>query len=283
MQIEHDGVTLHIAEDGNPDGPVVMFLHGITSCTATWDWALPDLVADHRLLRLDFRGHGLSGRAPGTYSFANCLGDAIAALEQVGGGPAVLVGHSMGGGTAAALAQQRPDLVRAVVLEDPAIFTGTLTPDDGEPNALLGVFTMMRETIPMLQAGGVDVDSLVGILEQSPSLDGGVFKDTLEPDAIRAMAVAMLQLDASVLDPVIAGQMDRVYEPQQAIPVPGIVLAGDEASPDTIVRAPEKAALAQHSPQLDVRVVSGAGHLIHDAIAYRGAIRDALREVLATR
>ena len=283
MQIEHNGVSLHIAEDGNPDGPVVMFLHGITSCTDTWDWALPDLVADHRVLRLDFRGHGDSSRAPGTYSFANCLADAIAACEQVVGGPSVLVGHSLGGGTAAALAQQRPDLVRAVVLEDPAIFTGTLTPDDGEPNALVGVFAMMRETIPMLQAGGVTVDALVGILEQSPSLDGGLFKDSLHADAIHAMAVAMLQLDASVLDPVLSGQMDHVYDPNSPIPVPGIVLAGDEASPDTIVRAPEKALLAQHSPQLDVRVVAGAGHLIHDSLAHRAAIRTALREVLAAR
>ena len=283
MQIEHNGVSLHIAEDGNPDGPVVMFLHGITSCTDTWDWALPDLVADHRVLRLDFRGHGDSSRAPGTYSFANCLADAIAACEQVVGGPSVLVGHSLGGGTAAALAQQRPDLVRAVVLEDPAIFTGTLTPDDGEPNALVGVFAMMRETIPMLQAGGVTVDALVGMLEESPSLDGGLFKDSLHPDAIRAMASGMLRLDVSVLDPVLAGEMDHVYEPNRAIPVPGIVLAGDEASPDTIVRAPEKALLAQHSPQLDVRVVAGAGHLIHDSLAHRAAIRTALREVLAAR
>ena len=51
MQIEHDGVSLHVADDGNPTGPVVLFLHGITSCTDTWDWALADLVADHRVLR----------------------------------------------------------------------------------------------------------------------------------------------------------------------------------------------------------------------------------------
>jgi len=282
MQIERDGVSLHIAEDGNPDGPVVMFLHGITSSTDTWSWALPDLVARHRVLRLDFRGHGLSARAPGTYSFANCLGDAIAACEQVAGGPAVVVGHSLGGGTAAALAQQRPDLVRAVVLEDPAIFTGTIPPDADEPNALVGVFAMMRESIPMLQASGVTVDALVGMLEQSPSLAGGLFKDSLHADAIHAMAVAMLELDASVLDPVLSGQMDHVYDPSRSIPVPGIVVAGDEAFPDTIVRAPEKALLAQHSPQLDVRVVAGAGHLIHDSIAHREAVRVAVREVLAT-
>jgi pimeloyl-ACP methyl ester carboxylesterase len=283
MQIENNGVSLHVAEDGNPDGPVVVFLHGITASTDTWDWAVPDLVATHRVLRLDFRGHGDSGRAPGTYSFTNCLADAIAACEQLTSAPSVLVGHSLGGGTAAALAQQRPDLVRAVVLEDPAIFTGTLTTEEGEANALVGVFTMMRETIPMLQASGVTVDALVGILNESPGLDGGLFKDSLHADAIHAMASAMLRLDATVLDLVLAGTMDHVYDSQAAIPVPGIVLAGDEASPDTIVRAPEKALLAQHSPKIDVRVVAGAGHLIHDSLAHREAMRTALREVLALR
>lgn len=282
MQIEHDGVTLHVAEDGNPSGPVVTFLHGITSCTDTWDWAVPDLVAEYRVLRLDFRGHGDSGRAPGTYSFANCVGDAVAALEQVAGGPTVLVGHSLGGGTAAALAQQRPDLVTAVLLEDPAIMTTTLEgAADGEPNALMGVFAMMRQTIPMLQDSGITADGLVGMLNESPGLDGKPFKESMHPDAIQAMAAGMLRLDASVLDPVLEGRMEAVFDPHATIPVPGIVLAGDEADPSTIVRGSEKALLAEHSPQIDVRVVTGAGHMIHDSLAYREVVRTALRELLA--
>jgi len=284
MQIEHDGVTLHVAEDGNPDGPAVVFLHGITSCTDTWDWALPDLVATHRVLRLDFRGHGDSSRKPDTYSFANCVADAIAALEAVAGGPTVLVGHSLGGGTAAAIAQQRPDLVKAVLLEDPAIMSAPALEGagDGEPNALIAVFGMMRQTIPMLQESGVTVDALVGILNESPGMDGKPFKESMHPDAIIAMASGMLRLEASVLDPVLNGTMDAAYNPHATIPVPGIVLAGDEADPSTIVRGSEKALLAEHSPQIDVRVVAGAGHLIHDSLEYREVMRAALRELLAT-
>ena len=43
----------------------------------------------------------------------------------------------------------------------------------------------------------------------------------------------------------------------------------------------EKALLAQHSPHIDVRVVSGAGHLIHDSLVYRDVMRAALQELLA--
>ncbi len=281
MQIDNHGVTLHVTEDGNPAGPAVLFLHGIVSCADTWDWALPDLVATHRVLRLEFRGHGDSARAAGTYGFANCVGDAIAVCEQVIGTPAVLVGHSLGGGTAAAVAQQRPDLVRAVLLEDPAIMAGDIEAVDGEPNALLAVFAMMRQTVPMLQASGATVEALVGILSEGPSTDGRPMKDTMHPDAILAMAGGLLRLDATVLDPVLAGVYDRVFDPHAPIPVPGIVLAGDPAMPDTIVRAPEKALLAQHSPHIQVRTVTGAGHLIHDSLDHRDTMRAALHEVLA--
>ena len=44
----------------------------------------------------------------------------VARVAAAHGGPVVLVGHSMGGGIAAALAARRPDLVAAAVLEDPA-------------------------------------------------------------------------------------------------------------------------------------------------------------------
>lgn len=281
MQIDNNGVSLHVAEDGNPDGPVVLFLHGIVSCADTWNWALPELVATHRVLRLEFRGHGDSDRAEGTYGFTNCVGDAIAALEQLHAGPAVLVGHSLGGGTAAAVAQQRPDLVRAVLLEDPAIMTGEIPAGDAEPNALMAVFAMMRQTVPMMQASGATVEALVGILSEGPSTDGRLMKESMQPDAIEAMARGLLRLDATVLDPVLAGVFDFVYDPHAPIPVPGIVLAGDPAMPDTIVRAPEKALLAQHSPHIEVRTLAGAGHLIHDSIDHRETMRAALHEVLS--
>lgn len=285
MQIDNNGVSLHVAEDGNPDGPTVLFLHGITSCADTWEWALPDLVATHRVLRLDFRGHGDSARAEGTYGFITCIADAIAALEQLHAGPAVLVGHSLGGGTAAAIAQLRPDLVSAVLLEDPAIMNRDLqtvgSDTEGEPNALLAVFGMMRRTVPMMQASNISVEALVGVLNEGPGTDGRPMKDTIQPDAIHAMATGLLRLDAAVLDPVLAGVIERVFDAHAPIPTPGIVLAGDPAMPDTIVRAPEKALLAANSPHVQVRTVAGAGHLIHDSIEHREAMRAALHEVLA--
>lgn len=283
MIIDNEGVSLHVAEDGNPDGPTVLILHGITGSTDTWDWLVPHLAADYRVLRLDFRGHGQSGHPEGTYHFPSYVSDAIAVCERVAGGPSFLIGHSLGGGTAAAVAQQRPELVRGVVLEDPAIMGPPKPGAAGENSAggLLDAFKMMRQMVPMMQQSGMTVDALAQTMAAAPSLSGGTMGESLQPDALAAMATALLQLDATVLDPVLDGSMISAYDPTATIPVPGLVLAGDTSQPDTIVRAGEIALLAEHSPHIEVRVVSGAGHLIHDSLAFRATELAGILEFLA--
>ena len=285
MELTTDDLTLHYEDDGDPDKPPVLVLHGITQSTATWSWLVPHLVDDHRIVRLDFRGHGRSGRTPGQYTFAGYVADATAICEKVlGSQPAVVVGHSLGGGTAAALAQTRPELVRGVVLEDPAIMAPPLPGERPslEGNALLDGFRLMRESIPRLQESGISVADLANVLRNAPSTSGNAtFGDVAHDDALVAMAEGMLQLDATVLDPVFDGTHAPVFDPHRELPVPGIVLAGDPSMPDTIVRAAELANLTANSPKIEQRVVTGAGHMIHDAKAHRQAVLDAVRDVLA--
>src|SRR3954469_10554661 len=114
-------LSLHVAEDGDPTSPPVLLLHGIIGSRSTWGWLVPDLGERFRVLRLDFRGHGRSDRAPGQYTADGYVADAVAALEQAAGRPCVLVGHSLGGATAGAIAQRRPELLSGVVLVDPPL------------------------------------------------------------------------------------------------------------------------------------------------------------------
>jgi len=281
MIIDNEGVSLHVAQDGNPDGPTVLMLHGITSNIDTWSWLLPHLAADYRVLRLDFRGHGQSGRAEGTYDFPAYMSDAIAVCDQVAGGPCVIIGHSLGGGSAAAMAQQRPDLVRGLILEDPAIFGAPEPGVDAPGSGLQEAFKMLRQMVPMMQQSGMTAEALAEMLVETPGTTGAPLGESMQPDALAAMASALLQLDATVLDPVLDASMTTAYNPHATIPVPGVVLAGDSAQPDTIVRAGEIALLAQHSPHIDVRVVAGAGHLIHDSLSFRAIELAAVQEFLA--
>jgi pimeloyl-ACP methyl ester carboxylesterase len=278
-QIRNGDVELHIEQDGDPDAPPLLLLHGIASSGNTWDWLVATLTSTHSVLRLDFRGHGRSGRAPGSYQMPDYLSDAVAVCEQIAKRPCVVVGHSLGGATAAALAQQRPELVSGIVLEDPPLFVAEGL---GE-NALMDAFQLMRDSVPMLQEQNVSIDALVPILADIPSATGAVLADVIHPDAIEATAASLLLLDATVLDPVLEGRMVTAFDPERLIPVRTLVLAADPASPDAVVRPADVERLARRSPGAEVRVISGAGHLIHNELAHREVVRDAIREFLDTQ
>jgi esterase len=278
MEIANDGLTLHVAEDGPVQGPPVVLLHGITSSGGTWNWLVPQLADRYRVLRLDFRGHGRSGREKARYDYPGYVSDAVAVCEQVAGQPAVVIGHSLGGGAAAALAQQRPDLVRAVVLEDPALAGSTEIGD----NSLLEGFKLMRDLVPQVQESGMPVDELVAAIAAQPSAaTGKPLGEELHADALRATAEALLALDISVLDVVIDGTLVPPFDPTQPIPVPGVVLAADPASPDAVVRPSHLEILARTSPHLQAWPVPGATHLIHGSIATREVFTAAVRGLLA--
>jgi pimeloyl-ACP methyl ester carboxylesterase len=179
------------------------------------------------------------------------------------------------------MTQLRPELVRGLILEEPAIMGPPAPGAESSASGLMDAFTMMRQMVPMMQQSGMTVDALAQTMAAAPSLSGGTMGEALQPDALAAMATALLQLDATVLDPVLNGSITTVYQPTVTLAVPGVVLAGDSSQPDTIVRAGEIAALAEHSPHIDVRVIAGAGHLIHDSLDHRATMLAAIQEFLA--
>lgn len=112
---------------GDPDGPLLIALHGVTDCAASLA-GLPSMLPGYHVVLIDAPGHGLSPalddvalQQPAT-AFAALyasIAETIATLCKRYG-PAVLVGHSMGGAVATALAAERKELVRALIAEDPA-------------------------------------------------------------------------------------------------------------------------------------------------------------------
>ncbi|WP_194922132.1 alpha/beta fold hydrolase, partial [Catenulispora rubra] len=99
--------------------PDLVLLHGFSDAADCWTPLLPGLAGLGGTLAIDARGHGASALPRGPVGPAPQAADVAAALEPVTTGPAVIVGHSMGAVTAAQLAADRPDLVSALVLEDP--------------------------------------------------------------------------------------------------------------------------------------------------------------------
>jgi pimeloyl-ACP methyl ester carboxylesterase len=207
------------------------------------------------------------------------VSDAIAACEQAARQTCAVVGHSLGGATAAALAQQRPDLVTAVVLEDPPLFAADAA--SLRDNTLMTGFRLMRESVPRLQESKVPADVLAASIRSAPSATGPAFGDLVFDDAIEGMAASLLQLDASVLDPVLEGRTERAFDAERPIPVPVLVVAGDPASPDTVARTADLERLRRVTAHARIHVVAGAGHLIHDELAHREEFAQVVRSFLA--
>ena len=114
-----DGPT--IAYDVAGRGPLVVFVHGLTSFRQTWDPVTALLAEEFTCVRLDLRGHGASAHAA-DYSMVSLVGDVRALVEEVGLGEPAIVGHSLGASVAAVYAAAHG--ARAVVCVDQSLRFG---------------------------------------------------------------------------------------------------------------------------------------------------------------
>ncbi|HEX6345623.1 alpha/beta hydrolase [Umezawaea sp.] len=123
-----DGTELHVVRSGDPDAAVTVVLaHGYALDHRTWWRVVEGLGRDHRVVAYDHRGHGRSDPATKDTATIERLADDLGELIEHGvpDGPVVVVGHSMGGMAAMAMAERRPRLYRQRVAG--VVFVSTAT------------------------------------------------------------------------------------------------------------------------------------------------------------
>ncbi len=114
------GLSLHALE-WSSEGTALLFLHGFSNDAHVWDWIAPVVAPHYRTLALDHRGHGDSDRDPeGRYDHETMARDVNAALESLGIGRVVIVGHSLGGRVAMRFAGIFPEKLAGLVIVDSA-------------------------------------------------------------------------------------------------------------------------------------------------------------------
>jgi pimeloyl-ACP methyl ester carboxylesterase len=112
----HRSLRIPYVRQGDPEGMLVLLLHGYADSWRSFELLLPHLPRGLRAIAPTQRGHGDAGRPAQGYTPRDFAEDAVALLDALGIERALVVGHSMGGQAALRLAIDNPRRVLGVVL-----------------------------------------------------------------------------------------------------------------------------------------------------------------------
>jgi len=243
-------VRLHVRRVVEPVAPAVLLLHGLGVGGSVWQAFARRLLPDLAAVAPDLRGHGQSDAPPTGYHPADYAADLIALIEAEAWLPAPVrvVGHSLGALVALALADLRPDLVRALVLLDPPLDPAVRNPE------LASVYRLRKAAPGELEAylldrnpggGPLLAQSLARLFRAASDAAFEAFLSRDESSGSRAPAVATEAFE----------QAARIQQPcliVQADPAHGGVL-GDAAAHRFVAR------LANGQ----LHQIAGAAHALH--------------------
>jgi pimeloyl-ACP methyl ester carboxylesterase len=281
-----DGARLHVVTAGPADAPALVLAHGYAMAWRSWHYQIRDLAGEFRVVAYDQRGHGGSAvPESGDYSTRAIACDLRAVLDATAGDdPAVVVGHSMGGMTVMAFAEEFPDLVPArlagVALVNTAsskiIYRGLLT-------VLAGAANRMRR-LPRRPERGWPLPGRIGTTDLSHVITR---RWTMTSDASPALVGFVEQLTASCPVDVMAGfarmlatlDLDAALEQLTA---PTLVVAGER---DWLTPVRQGRELADMLPDATFVELPGVGHMpmLENPDGFNAVLADHARHCFASR
>jgi pimeloyl-ACP methyl ester carboxylesterase len=113
--LKHDGIEIHYEFHGT--GTPLLFFSETACAGDIWNtFQVPEFSRDHLVVTHDYRGTGRSTRPTAQYSCEDFVDDAAAILDHLNAGPAILLGHSLGGRVAMLMALRYPEKVRKLIV-----------------------------------------------------------------------------------------------------------------------------------------------------------------------
>jgi pimeloyl-ACP methyl ester carboxylesterase len=255
---ETDGARIHYLRTGGAKPPVVL-LHGLIGSGACWTPVARTLEGELDVVMPDARGHGGSSAPAHGYRYDDHANDVVGLIRGLGLARPVLVGHSMGGMTAAMVASRGGGLLRGVVLVDPTF----LSPERQREVHASDVVDQHRAL-----RGRPVADLVADIASRHPRRSAEIVE--LLAEARRSTSV-----DAFA---VLAPPNPDYREVMRAIDVPTLLVIGDSPVV-TLELAGELRGLA---PRLRIEQIRDAGHgLPYDQPAHLAELVGAFARALA--
>lgn len=234
------------------EAPLVL-VHGATFRAEDWENIFPRLATRYRVIAYDARGHGKSGRAA-SYD-VEALADDLHRVLTLVGRPAIVIGHSLGGGTALLAAARDPRSFRALVLEDPIVSLYGKGWRGAYYEALRAALAVRAEPAALKAA-------IAKLPLPTPGPHGertaGEVRGFYAPERL---ATYYADVDPAFVDAFIAGDAaGRASLEAAVVSVPTLLLAAD---PKESALAPDEAERLGAQKGVQLQRFPGLGHRIH--------------------
>src|SRR5512135_355426 len=119
---ETNGIKMHYTRTGDRKSPLIL-LHGLTANGLCWSVIAHTLEEEYDVIMPDARGHGKSSVPDYGYRYDDHANDVAGLIKALELSTPILIGHSMGGMTAAVMASRNSKLLHGLILIDPAFLS----------------------------------------------------------------------------------------------------------------------------------------------------------------
>ncbi len=231
-----NGIEIHYLRTGGSKPPLIL-LHGLMGNGACWTPVTRALEDECDVLMPDARGHGKSSAPLHGYRYDDHASDVIGLIRSLGLAAPIVLGHSMGGMTAAVVARRAADVIRGVVLVDPTF----LSPERQREVCDSDVAEQHRRLL------GLGKGALAAQLRARHT--------RRSPELVELLIEARAQTRMSAFDVLTPPNPDH-RQLLSAIDVPILLAIGD----DPVVSLETARALQHLNPRVRIEQIQGAGH-----------------------
>lgn len=237
---ETNGIKIHYTRTGGNKPPLIL-LHGLmTNGVCCWSDLARAFEKDYDVIMPDARGHGNSSVPDFGYRYDDHANDVVGLINALNLPTPILLGHSMGGMTAAVVASRKPNLLRGLVLADPTFLSPKVQREVRDSD----VVDQHRQKLNM------SLDEMIADAQN---------RHPNRPEEINKMfAQARLQTSMAAFDVLTPPNPDYKML-VSVIDIPSLIVFGDRG----VVSSGVAEELQQLNPKLQAEQIQDAGHSVH--------------------
>jgi pimeloyl-ACP methyl ester carboxylesterase len=253
----NNGVRVNYIDEGE-GAHTLIFIHGLANYAMVWQKNIPELRKQFRCVAIDLPGSGLSDMPDTACGISYFTDTLFSVIEGLGLKNVVLVGHSMGGQIAIAMALKYPSVVGKMVLCAPAGLEYFSSFETG----------LYKSTLNFFDYFSSEENSLARLIRSS------FYRDTHQGDDMISDLVKLMRLQPAgqyrkIVDGCINGMLhEPVYNSLHLIHCPTLILFGERDSliPNRMLHPITTRKLAEDSaskiPKASLQMIADCGHFV---------------------